>query len=50
MTVDVPVGVATREVPHESAFNFHQEENEGDEPGNEVSGGIPTGREGDGEG
>ena len=51
VTVQVPVAVPAENVPQTSAYNFEQGENEGDEPGNEVSGGIPTQREGgDGEG
>ena len=51
VTVQVPVAAPSQNVPQTSAYNFEQGENEGDEPGNEVSGGIPTQREsGDGEG
>ncbi|WP_448625608.1 hypothetical protein [Geodermatophilus sp. URMC 64] len=45
ITLQVPVAVPSREVARGSAFNFHEEENEGDEPGNEAAGGIPSQRE-----
>jgi len=45
VTVQVQVAVPSSAVPRSSAFNFHQSE-EGNPPNNEVSGGIPTQREG----
>ena len=52
VTVAVPVAAPSSNVPQTSAFNFHEGENEGDEPGNQAGGGgIPTQREeGDGNG
>jgi copper(I)-binding protein len=51
VTMQVPVAAPSQNVPQTSAFNFEQGGNEGDEPGNEVSGGLPTQRDnGDGEG
>ena len=40
VTLQVPVAVPSAEVARGSAFNFHEEENEGDEPGNEAAGGV----------
>jgi copper(I)-binding protein len=51
VTMQVPVAAPSQNVPQTSAFNFEKGGNEGDEPGNEVSGGLPTQRDnGDGEG
>ncbi|MGY1600840.1 copper chaperone PCu(A)C [Geodermatophilus sp. SYSU D00815] len=51
VTLDVPVGAPDEEVERGEAFDFHQEENEGEETNTEVSGGIATQREeGEGEG
>ena len=45
LTMQVPVAAPSQNVPQTSAYNFEQGENEGDEPGNEVSGGLPTQRD-----
>jgi copper(I)-binding protein len=39
VTMAVPVAVPSENVPQTSSFNF-EHENEGDEPGNEVAGGV----------
>jgi copper(I)-binding protein len=51
VSLEVPVAAPSREVARGEAFDFHEEENEGEETNTEVSGGVATQREeGEGEG